>query len=315
MKVLVTGGNGFIGGAVALHMSQIEGFEPRAATRYAETIFSDNIEHVPVSGLGPDSDWQSALSGIDVVIHAAARVHIMSDNVVDPLAEFRLVNVDGTMNLARQAALVGVRRFVFFSSIKVNGETTLPGRPFTANDEPAPLDPYGVSKMEAEQGLKALGEETGMEIVIIRPVLVYGPNVKANFRRMMRWLKRGVPLPFGAINNKRSMVALDNLVDLVVTVTKHPAAANQTFLVSDGDDLSTTELMRRLGLALNKSTVLLPVPAWMLQRALSLIGKGDIAQRLCSSLQVDIDKTRDILGWSPPVDVDDALRRAAQDLL
>jgi UDP-glucose 4-epimerase len=215
------------------------------------------------------------------------------------------------LNLARQAAAAGLRRFVFVSSIKVNGEATQLARPFIADDAPAPLDAYGVSKMEAEQGLREIARQTGMEVVIIRPPLVYGPGVKANFAAMMRWLKRGVPLPLGAIHNQRSLVALDNLVDLILTCLTHPAATNQTFLVSDGEDVSTTELLRRMGQAMGKTARLLPVPASWLKVAASLVGKGDVAQRLCGSLQVDISKTRELLGWVPPVSLDEGLRRAA----
>jgi UDP-glucose 4-epimerase len=261
--------------------------------------------------LAPSTDWSTALNGVSVVVHCAARVHVMRDTSVDPLEEFRRVNVQGTLNLARQAAAAGVRRFVFVSSIKVNGEATQPGCPFTADDILAPLDPYGVSKMEAEQALREIVRQTGMEVVIIRPPLVYGPGVKANFAAMMRWLQRGVPLPLGAIHNQRSLVALDNLVDLIMTCIKHPAAANQTFLVSDGEDASTTELLRRMGQAMGHPARLLPVPASWLKLAAGLIDKRDVAQRLCGSLQVDISKTRELLGWVPPVSLDEGLRRAA----
>ena len=219
--------------------------------------------------------------------------------------------MQGTLNLARQAAAAGVRRFVFVSSIKVNGEVTQLGRPFTADDAPAPLDAYGVSKMEAEEGLRAIASQTGMEVVIVRPALVYGPGVKANFAAMMRWLRRGVPLPLGAIHNQRSLVALDNLVDLIVTCLTHPAAANQTFLVSDGEDVSTTELLRRMGQALSRPARLIPVPVSWLKLAAAMVVKPDVAQRLCASLQVDIEKTRRLLGWTPPLSLDEGLRRVA----
>jgi nucleoside-diphosphate-sugar epimerase len=239
----------------------------------------------------------------------------MNDVATDPLAEFRRINVAGTLQLARQAAKAGVKRFVFISSIKVNGESTTLGQPYTAQQAPAPIDPYGVSKWEAEQQLLALATETGMEVVIIRPVLVYGPGVKANFLSMMKWLYKGVPLPLGAIHNKRSLVALDNLVDLIVTCIDHPQAANQTFLVSDGEDLSTTELLQRMSQALGKRPRLLPVPAWMLATASTVLGKKSISQRLCGSLQVDITHTRQQLDWTPPVSVDVALRKTAQHFL
>ena len=265
-----------------------------------------------VGDINDATDWGRALVDVNSVVHLAARVHVMHDTAADPLTAFRVVNVEGTLSLARQAAAAGVKRFVFISSVKVNGEATLPGQPFTADDVPAPLDAYGVSKMEAEQGLRELSAQTGMEVVIIRPPLVYGPGVKANFAAMMRWLRRGVPLPLGAIHNQRSLVALDNLVDLIVTCLTHPAAANQTFLVSDGEDVSTTELLRRMGRAMGHPAHLIPVPASLLKLAATMLGKQDVAQRLCGSLQVDIEKTRRLLGWTPPLSLDEGLRRAAR---
>jgi nucleoside-diphosphate-sugar epimerase len=243
-------------------------------------------------------------------MHCAARVHVMAESLADPLAEFRRVNVQGTLNLARQAAAAGVRRFVFVSSIGVNGAETFQ-QSFTSEDSVAPHSPYAVSKYEAELGLQALAAETGMEVVIIRPPLVYGPGAPGNFGSLMRWLKRGVPLPLGAIHNQRSLVALDNLVDLIVLCLTHPAAANQTFLVSDGEDVSTSELLRRMGQALDRPARLLPVPQSWLKLAAAMVGKSDVAQRLCGSLQVDISKTRRLLVWTPPISLDEGLRRAA----
>ena len=262
--------------------------------------------------LEPSSDWSAALVGISTVVHCAARVHVMADTAADPLTEFRRLNVQGTLNLAHQSASAGVQRFVFVSSIKVNGEATQSGSPFAADDVAAPLDAYGISKMEAEQGLRDLAAKTGLEVVIIRPPLVYGPGVKANFAAMMRWLQRGIPLPLGAIHNQRSLVALDNLVDLIVTSLTHPAAANQTFLVSDGEDVSTTELLRRMGQAMGRPARLIPVPVSLLKLAAALVGKPDVAQRLCGSLQVDIEKTRRLLDWTPPLSLDQGLRKAAK---
>jgi len=238
----------------------------------------------------------------------------MSDTAADPLDEFRRVNVQGTLNLARQAAAAGVKRFAFVSSIKVNGESTQLGAPFKADDVPAPNDAYGLSKMEAEHGLREIALQTGIDVVIIRPPLVYGPGVKANFAAMMRWLQRGAPLPLGAIHNQRSLVALDNLVDLIVTCLSHPAAANQTFLVADGEDVSTTGLLRRMGQALGRPARLVPVPASWLKLAAAMVGKPDVAQRLCGSLQVDIEKTRRLLGWTPPISLDEGLKKAAEGL-
>ena len=267
-----------------------------------------------VQGLSAGSDWSAAVLKQDAVIHAAARVHVMKDQMSNPLAGYRCVNVDGTLQLAKQAAAAGVKRFIFISSVKVNGEATLPGIPFSAEDAPAPLDPYGVSKLEAEQGLREISAQTGMEVVIVRPPLVYGPGVKANFASMMLWVARGVPLPLGSIRNSRSMVALDNLVDLLVTCLKHPAAAGQTFLVSDGEDVSTTQLLRRTAQAMGKPSRLLPVPVDLLQWGAALAGKRDVAQRLCGSLQVDISKTRQLLGWSPPLTLDQGLKKAVEGL-
>ncbi|WP_338525655.1 SDR family oxidoreductase [Pseudomonas batumici] len=311
MRVLVTGSSGFVGSRLLKVLANKKSIEVLAAARRESFDHPVSVRVLKECELSPSMDWAPHLSGVDVIVHAAARVHVMNDEAPDPLAAFRAVNVQGTMKLAEQAASAGVRRFVFLSSIKVNGEGTTKGSAYSADSLPAPSDPYGISKMEAEQALRALAERTGMEVVIIRPVLVYGPGVKANFLKMMQWLDKGVPLPFGAIRNSRSLVALDNLVDLVVTCMEHPAAANQTFMVSDGDDLSTSELLRRLAHALGKPARLLPVPGWILKAAASLIGKNDLSRRLCGSLQVDISKTRDVLGWTPPISVDTALKDTA----
>ncbi|MBL1259528.1 MAG: SDR family oxidoreductase [Thiotrichaceae bacterium] len=306
-SIAVTGAAGFLGKALVVALTK-EQREVRALTR-----LGINGEGLAVGDIGPDTCWFHLLEGVDVVIHTAARVHIIDDTTKDPLTAFRQVNVEGTRRLAEDAAKAGVRRLVFISSIKVNGESTLQGEPFLASNLPGPVDPYGISKLEAEDALKVVASTTGMEVVIIRPPLVYGLGVKANFFSMMRWLNKGVPLPFGAIHNKRSLVALDNLVDLIVTCIDHPAAANQTFLVSDGEDLSTAELLQRTAGALGKSVWLFPVPESLLKAGATLLGKRDVAQRLLGSLQVDISKTRGILGWRPPVSVDDALKKTAED--
>lgn len=312
-SILVTGATGFVGSCLLTKLGQLAGIYVLGARR-DDQPFVDHPTAV-VGDINNDTDWRKAVHGQGVVIHSAARVHVMNDTSCDPLAEFRKVNVEGTLNLAQQAAAAGVRRFIFISSIKVNGEGTTVGAPYFADAQPTPMDPYGISKMEAEQGLRALAAETGMEVVIIRPVLVFGPGVKANFLNMMRWLHKGVPLPFGAIDNRRSLVALDNLVDLIVTCIDHPAAANQTFLVSDGEDLSTSELLRRMGSALGKPARLLPVPSRLLEVGAAMLGKQALAQRLCGSLQVDISKTRELLNWTPPVSVDEALRKTAKHFL
>lgn len=312
MMVLLTGSSGFIGQALLARLASQPALELVAVSRRPASSLPARVAHAQVADIAADTAWQPALQGVQVVIHAAARVHVMNDKVADPLVEFRKVNVDGTLNLARQAVIAGVKRFIFISSIKVNGESTGPGKPYSAETQPAPVDPYGISKLEAELALSALAAETGLEVVIIRPPLVYGPGVKANFRSMMHWLSKGIPLPLGAIHNRRSLVALDNLVDLITTCVEHPAAANQTFMVSDGEDLSTSQLLRRMGGALGRPARLLPIPAWLLETGARLLGKRALAQRLCGSLQVDISKTRELLNWSPPLGVDEGLRRAAE---
>ena len=314
-RVLVTGASGFVGRCLTANLTAA-GRDVRAALRPSALLpASAGVESVVVGNLDETTDWKAALNDVDSVVHLAARVHVMQDKAVDPLAEFRRVNVQGTLQLARQAVDAGVRRFVFISSIKVNGEGTLKGCRYTAGDVPAPMDAYGISKLEAEQGLLTLAASTGLEVVIIRPVLVYGPGVRANFLKMMRWLERGLPLPLGAIDNRRSLVSLDNLVSLILICLEHPNAVNQVFLVSDGEDISTTALMRRSALALGKSARLVPVPESVLTVIAGLLGKRDVAQRLCGYLQVDIAKTRRVLGWTPPLSVDAGLALVAQDFL
>ncbi|OCR26374.1 NAD-dependent dehydratase [Pseudomonas syringae] len=308
----ITGATGFVGGAVSRHLSARSEFSVRVAVR-GDCAEPDNaVEVVTIKSIEPDAQWNSFVEGVDVVIHAAARVHVMNDTSQDPEAEYLRINVAGTLNLADQAAAAGVKRFIFISSIKVNGDATASTKPFSADQPANPSDPYGVSKARAEQALRELAARTGMEVVIIRPVLVYGPGVKANFLSMMRWLDKGVPLPLGAINNRRSLVALDNLVDLIVTCIRHPAAANQTFLVSDGNDLSTTGLLRQMAKALGEPARLIPVPMWLLTTVASLLGRRAFSQRLCGSLQVDITKTCTMLGWTPPVSVEEAMKKTAQ---
>lgn len=311
MITLVTGANGFVGSALCARLLR-DGTAVRGAVRSLRST-PDGVEAIAIGSLSSETDWTVALRSVDQVVHLAARVHVMNDKSTDPLAEFRRVNVEGTANLARQAAAAGVRRFVYLSSIKVNGEFTQEGHPFSADDAPAPEDPYGVSKHEAEQALRQIAVDTGMEVVIIRPPLVYGPGVKANFESMMRWLARGVPLPLAAVTqNRRSLVALDNLVDLIMVCLSRPAAANQTFLVSDGEDLSTAELLKRMRAAMGKPARLFYLPPVLLKLGAQLVKKPGIYQRLCGSLQLDITKTRRLLGWSPPVSVDEGLRRAAE---
>lgn len=322
MRVILTGANGFIGRA-ATSLLLKSGHVVRVVTRQPFQCGSTTptsgdaggkVEQVVVGDIGAAIDWGRVSEGADAVVHLAARVHRMRA-AANSITEFRRVNVVGTLNLAREAARSGVQRFVFVSSIKVNGERTLPGRPYRADDTPAPIDAYALSKCEAEEGLRELAHQTGLQVVIIRPVLVYGPGVKANFASMMRWLRTGIPLPLGAIHNRRSLVAVDNLIDLIATCLRQAAAANQTFLVSDGEDLSTTQLLQLLGNFLGRPARLIPVPVPVLEAAAAVIGRRDMVQRLCGTLQVDISKARDLLGWSPPITINDGLRRTARAFL
>ncbi len=315
MKVLVTGASGFVGRALVQRLGGMVGMRVLAAVRRPDASSLVSGPSTTVVCVGAELpldqvDWSAALEGVDAVVHLAARVHVLHDESTDPLAACRAVNVAGTLNLARQCVRAGVKRFVFVSSVKVNGEATVAGQRFTEVDVPAPQDAYAISKFEAEQGLRYLSEQSGMEVVIIRPPLVYGRGVKANFAALVRGVQRGWLLPLGAVCNQRSLVALDNLVDLIVVCLAHPGAANETFLVSDGHDLSTPDLIRGIAHAVGAKPRLLRVPVGTLRALASLLGKRDTMQRLCGDLQVDISKACSLLGWSPPVSVEEGLRRA-----
>ncbi|WP_302174255.1 SDR family oxidoreductase [uncultured Hydrogenophaga sp.] len=312
MSWLITGGTGFVGQALT-RRALAEGKDVRLALR--RPFEQGAAQGLMVGQIDSQTAWQGALEGVDTIFHLAARVHVMNETATDPLTAFRAVNTAGTLNLARQAAAAGVRRLVFLSSIKVNGEHTAPGRPFAANLPGRPEDPYGQSKWEAEQGLQGLARETGLEVVVVRPPLVYGPGVRANFAALIRAVHRGWPLPLASVTgNRRSLVALDNLVDLLVTCADHPAAAQQTFLVSDGDDLSTAELLLRMASALGRSPRLLPFPPALLRLGAATLGRQAVVQRLLDNLQVDITHTRQTLGWQPPITVDEGLRRTVAGL-
>ncbi len=308
-KILLTGATGFIGQQLVKRLSHVAEVSLCVALRSCEEQFAEpRVTVFSPLDLLVAVNWQDALKGCDVVIHTAARAHIMKESAKDPLTEFRQVNVQGTLTLARQAAQSGVKRFIFISSIGVNGEVTTGGVAFKPTDSPNPSNPYALSKYEAEQGLQCLATETEMEIVIIRPPLVYGAGAKGNFHRMIRWLQKGFPLPLGAINNKRSFVAIDNLLSLIVTCIDHPAAANEIFLVSDGADLSTTAFLQKISRIMNRPARLIPVPQSMLNIAATLLGRKADFQRLCGSLQIDMSKTCNLLHWQPEVSMDEALR-------
>jgi nucleoside-diphosphate-sugar epimerase len=325
--ILLTGATGFVGKALVTDLLY-KASEVKTLVRQSSGALPLDVEQVVVGDMAElalnDSSGflREAFNGVDVVVHAAARVHVMSDDASSPLIEFRKVNRDATLVLARLAAESGVKRFVFLSSIKVNGEMTRLGHLFTPDDVHVPDGPYGLSKYEAEQGLLALAQETGMEVVIIRPPLVYGPGVKANFSSMMKWMGKPVLLPFGAIHNQRSLVALDNLVSFISLCAdrkKSPQAANQVFLISDGEDVSTTQLLRKVGQALNLQSPsgikawLVPVPVSIMTFFAKLLGKGAMANRLFGSLQVESSKARDLLGWEPVITMDEQLAKMAKD--
>jgi nucleoside-diphosphate-sugar epimerase len=308
VKVLVTGATGFVGRALVGRLVGDGRWTVRATVRRDDAALPAGIE-CAAADLDPGTNWETALAGINTVVHLAGRVHVMRDAEADPLVEFRRINVAGTLNLARQAASAHVRRFVYMSSVKVHGESGT----YSETDPPAPEDAYGISKHEAELGLRRIAAETAMEAVIIRAPLVYGAHARANFRTLVRAIRLGIPLPFGAVNNRRSLIALDNLVDFIVTCIEHPAAANETFLVCDGEDISTADLITRLARAMHRPARLIPVPPDVLSGAASLVGKRDVARRLLGSLSVDITKARQRLGWTPAVSVDEGLRRAVAD--
>lgn len=310
MKILITGATGFIGRPLCTKLVA-EGCRVRAAVWRGDAAKTpQGAEEYLIDSIDQDTDWGKAFDGIDTVIHLAARVHVMDEAAGDPLAEYRRINVAGTEKLARSAAAAGVKRLVFMSSVKVNGEEA--PAPYTEDSVPAPQDPYGVSKLEAELVLRKISDETGLEVVVIRPPLVYGPGVKANFYKLMRTVARGVPLPFGSVNNSRSLVYLGNLLDAIITCAQHPAAAGKVFFVSDGDDVSTPELVRRLAAALGRPARLVGVPVVLMRLGGSLTGKTSAVDRLLGSLTVDISRIRTELGWKPPFTMAAGLKETAK---
>ena len=313
MRYLVTGATGFVGAEIVRQIHARNEIEVVAGVRHSrlKVALPDGTAILELGDVSDDSTTLPDLSGFDAIIHCAGRAHVMRETVSDALLAFRKVNVIGTKRLAAKAAAEGVRRFVFLSSVKVNGEATQPGRPFTELDPPDPRDPYGVSKLEAEEALSETAKSTGIEVCVIRPPLVYGPGVKANFLRLFQEVSKGLPLPLGDIENRRSLIFAGNLADFVIETAAHPNAAGETFLVSDGDDTSTTELVQMIGHALGRVPMLVTLPRWVVRMGAGVLGKRDMAQRLYGSLQVDTSKARNLLEWSPPFSMHEGLSQMA----
>jgi nucleoside-diphosphate-sugar epimerase len=309
--ILVTGANGFVGRALCANLVE-HGHAVRGSVRRNNKVVNPKIERVVVGEINGQTDWSAALPGVDSIIHLAARVHVMHETSVNPLEEFRRANVQGTEQLARSASAQGVKRLVFVSSIKVNGEETIGGHRYAEFDSSSPKDPYGVSKWEAEQALHRVAKETGLEVVIVRPPLVYGAGVKGNFAQMLRVLAKGIPLPLASVSNLRSLIYIGNFVDALVTCATHPAAAGQTYLVSDSEDVSTPDLLRQLGAAMGHPARLLPCPPALLKMAGRVLGKSAQVERLLGSLQVDSSKIRRELAWQPPYSLQQGLQATAE---
>lgn len=309
--ILITGADGFIGRALCDVMTAF-GWTVHASVRTNVHVsnLSTSVKVVKIDSIDGDTDWSHCLRGIDAIIHLAARVHVMHNHSSVPCSEFRKVNVAGTACLARQAASAGVRRIIYMSSIKVNGEGS--AVPYTENDIPSPHDPYGQSKWEAEQALSEISRLSGIEVVILRLPLVYGPSVKANFLQLMKTVNAGFPLPLANIHNKRSMIYLKNLIDAIMTCITHPKAIGQTYLVSDGVDISTPELIQRLAVALGTTTRLLPFPPMIIRLVSKLLGKSEEVERLLGSLTVNTTKIQRELVWKPPYTIEQGLKETAE---
>lgn len=297
-RLLITGANGFVGSALCEKLIE-RGFETRGAVRKERAVLPAGVDKIAVGDIGAGTEWSEALKGIDCVIHLAARVHVMTERSADPLSEFRKVNVEGTKKLALSAVEAGVKRLVYVSSVKVNGEATFE-RPFSESDEPNPQDPYGVSKWEAEEALRGISEETGLEVAIVRPPLVYGAGVGGNFVRMLSWISKGIPLPLGSVKNHRSMIYVENLADALIRCATHPNAANEIFLASDRHPVSTPELIRILAGKMGRRSCIVPCPVLLLKLLGKLTGKSPEIERLTGTLVVDTTKIRTKLGWTPP---------------
>lgn len=308
-KILLTGASGFLGKRIAQYLKNSESKDLSLVYRKNEFCVDD--KQFCVGNINKTTDFSASLSGQDVVVHTAARVHIMREGSIDPLSQFRMVNVEGTLNLAAQAIEAGVQRFIFISSIKVNGETTLGQDTFSELDNPNPQDPYALSKYEAERGLLDLVNRSDMQLVIIRPPLTYGPGVKGNFAILIKLALSGLPLPFGLIQNKRSLIALDNLVDLIVTCIDHPNAGDQIFLASDGKNVSTLELVNKIAAAYNVKTYIFPVHVILMKLIARLIGKINVADRLFDNFQIDSSKAELLLDWKAVISMEDQLKEMA----
>ncbi|MCK5195191.1 MAG: SDR family oxidoreductase [Desulfobulbaceae bacterium] len=311
-KTLVTGANGFVGSALCCRLQEKK-WPVKALMRSSRGISNNNIffDAASIGDIGNESELKGILKGIHTVIHLAARVHVMKETVSDSLREFRKVNVEVTTELANASAKEGIKRFIYLSTIKVNGDKTF-DKPFSADDQADPTDPYAISKWEAEQRLHEIGRNTGMEIVVVRPPLVYGRGVKGNFLRLLEMVNKGAVFPLANVKNKRSMISIDNLVDFLMCCMAHPAAVNETFFVSDDDDLSTPQLIGLLAKHLDKSVRLMPFPLWALKGCATLLGKKNIVERLCGSLQIDITKAKKLLDWQPSVSVDEGLMKTVE---
>ncbi len=310
-KILNTGSNGFIGRYLAHYLTESGDEVIHTYRHFPDGTHAQDAGHFTVGDINARTQWQTALDNVDVVVHLAARVHVMKETQADPLTAFRVVNTEGTMNLARQAVTAGVKRFVYLSSIKVNGEQT-DTTPFYADDLPDPGNPYAMSKYEAEQQLLSLGRETDLEVVIIRPPLVYGPGVKGNFSRLINLVNKEIPLPLAGIDNARSLVNIQNLCSLIKTCTLHPLAAGEVFLVSDGQDLSTSQLFKQISLALGKKSRLFYLPKSLIRILAYSMNRGMEYQRLFGSLQVDISKNQQILQWQPEISVENGISKAVE---
>ncbi|MEZ9833499.1 UDP-glucose 4-epimerase family protein [Vibrio breoganii] len=311
MRIFVTGASGFVGSRF-YKLGKDSGFQ---VLGHSKTSQSNGVEGWISRSIDSCADWSSVLDEVDCVVHCAARVHQMNESEETESSLYQETNVLGTLNLARQAADAGVKRFVFLSSIKVNGESTISNTSFKPELVARPNDAYGASKWDAEQGLRKIAKETGLEVVIIRPPLVYGPGVKANFLSLLKWVDKAAPLPLGAISNHRSMVFVDNLVSLMIECCTSSHAVNQTFLVSDDHDVSTTGLLKEVAFAMERPYRMLPIPQRWIKLATRFLGKRQVGERLCSNLQLDISHTKQQLGWAPPVSFSDGIEKTVDDYL